>query len=52
MVPGWAPLMIIVLLSGGLNLLILGLIGEYIWRIYDLQLSRPNFIVEKVLDLK
>ena len=51
-VPGWAPLMIIVLLSSGLNLLILGLIGEYIWRIYDLQLSRPNFIVEKVLDLK
>jgi dolichol-phosphate mannosyltransferase len=48
--PGWAPLMIVSLMLGGLNLLILGLIGEYIWRIYDRQLARPNFIVEEVLN--
>lgn len=42
---GWAPLMIAVLLVGGMIMVMLGIIGEYIWRIYDEVRKKPNFIV-------
>jgi glycosyltransferase involved in cell wall biosynthesis len=32
---GYAPLMIVMLVLGGMNMIMLGIIGEYIWRIYD-----------------
>lgn len=44
---GWAPLMIVILFVGGLIMLMLGVLGEYIWRIYDEVRARPRFIVEK-----
>ncbi len=31
-VQGWAPLMIMILIIGGAQLLMLGVIGEYLWR--------------------
>lgn len=42
---GWAPLMIVVLIIGGLIMVMLGIIGEYIWRIYDEVRKKPNYIV-------
>lgn len=42
---GWAPLMIVILIVGGLIMVMLGIIGEYIWRIYDEVRKKPNFIV-------
>lgn len=42
---GWAPLMIAVLLIGGMIMVMLGIIGEYTWRIYDEVRKKPNFIV-------
>ncbi len=42
---GWAPLMIVVLLVGGLIMVMLGVIGEYIWRINEEVRKRPNYIV-------
>ena len=42
---GWAPLMIVILIVGGLIMLMLGIIGEYIWRIYDEVRKKPNYIV-------
>ena len=44
---GWAPLMIIVLLFSGLQLLVLGLIGEYLWRTLEQTKNRPRFIIKK-----
>jgi glycosyltransferase involved in cell wall biosynthesis len=44
---GWAPLMIVVLLVGGLIMFMLGIIGEYIWRIYDEVRKKPNYIVRE-----
>jgi dolichol-phosphate mannosyltransferase len=44
---GWAPIMIIILIVGGLIMLMLGIIGEYIWRIYEEVRKRPNFIVKE-----
>jgi glycosyltransferase involved in cell wall biosynthesis len=42
---GWAPIMIAILLVGGLIMLMLGLIGEYIWRINEEVRKRPNYVV-------
>ena len=44
---GWAPLMIAVLVVGGLIMVMLGIIGEYVWRIYDEVRKKPNYIVRK-----
>lgn len=43
---GWAALMITLLVIGGLIMMMLGVIGEYIWRIYDDIKQRPLYIVE------
>jgi len=42
---GWAPIMILLLVIGGLLMLMLGIIGEYVWRIYDEVKKKPNYIV-------
>ena len=42
---GWAPIMIAILLIGGLIMVMLGIIGEYIWRIYDEVRKKPNYII-------
>lgn len=43
---GWAPLMIIILIIGGLIMLMLGIIGEYVWRTYDETRKRPLYIIK------
>lgn len=45
--PGWAPLMIMLLIVGGMIMIMLGVIGEYIWRIYDNTRDFPLFIVDE-----
>jgi dolichol-phosphate mannosyltransferase len=47
---GWAPIIVSVLIVGGLNMLMLGIIGEYIWRIYDQQRKRPKYIIKNILE--
>lgn len=44
---GWAPIMILILIIGGLLMLMLGIIGEYVWRIYDEVKKKPNYIVRE-----
>ncbi|WP_307837751.1 glycosyltransferase family 2 protein [Paractinoplanes rishiriensis] len=44
-VPGWTSLYIAVLLLGGIQLICLGLLGEYIGRIYAATQNRPRFLV-------
>ena len=43
--PGWAPIMILLLVIGGVLMLMLGIIGEYVWRIYDEVKRKPNYVV-------
>jgi len=45
---GWAPIMILILVIGGLLMLMLGIIGEYVWRIYDEVRGKPNYIVRRI----
>ena len=44
-VPGWASIMILVGLVGGIQLIVVGVIGEYIGRIYDEVKQRPLYLV-------
>ncbi len=44
-VPGWSTLMIVILLVSGLQLLMLGIIGEYLWRSADQVKTRPSYVV-------
>ncbi|MBO3742706.1 glycosyltransferase family 2 protein [Actinoplanes flavus] len=44
-VPGWTSLYVAVLLLGGIQLICLGLLGEYIGRIYAAVQNRPQFLV-------
>jgi dolichol-phosphate mannosyltransferase len=43
---GWAPLMVITMMIGGMIMVMLGVIGEYIWRIYDNLKDFPLYIIE------
>jgi dolichol-phosphate mannosyltransferase len=51
-VEGWTPLMVVILIIGGIQMLSLGIIGEYLWRAYEETRKRPSFIVEKVIEEK
>lgn len=46
-IPGWTSLAILVLFIGGIQLLVLGVIGEYLGRIYDEVRARPLYIVAR-----
>ena len=45
--PGWASLMVIVVFLGGVQLITIGILGEYIGRIYDEVKQRPLYILDK-----
>lgn len=47
-IAGWASLMCVVLFSAGLILLMLGILGEYVWRALDASRNRPPFIIDLV----
>ena len=47
-VPGYASLIVVVLFLGGLQLMTLGLLGEYIGRIYTEVKGRPIYILRRV----
>jgi polyisoprenyl-phosphate glycosyltransferase len=43
--PGWASLMVIVLFLGGIQLTTIGIVGEYVARIYEEVKRRPLYLV-------
>ncbi len=49
-VEGWASLMVAFLIISGAQLLMTGILGEYMWRNLDETRRRPRFIVEEVVD--
>ncbi|MGO4716624.1 glycosyltransferase family 2 protein [Bradyrhizobium sp. 2TAF24] len=46
-VEGWSSLMVVVLLIGGVQMVMLGVLGEYIWRALDESRGRPRYVIEK-----
>ena len=49
-VSGWASLMCSICMIGGIQLLALGVIGEYMGKVYSETKARPRFIIERVLN--
>ena len=47
-VPGWASIMVAVLFVGGVQLITLGVVGEYIGRVYDEVRQRPLYLIRDV----
>lgn len=48
-VPGWASTVLPMYFLGGIQLLCLGVIGEYLGKIYSEVKARPRFLVEKII---
>jgi len=48
---GWASTLAVILFVGGIQLLILGIIGEYLGRVYDEVRERPLYIVRSRVGL-
>ena len=46
-VQGWTTMMITLLMLSGIQMLTLGVIGEYLWRNFDESRGRPTYIVEE-----
>lgn len=49
-VEGWSSLMVILLLVSGVQMLMVGVIGEYLWRNLEETRRRPRYIVERIVD--
>ena len=45
--PGWAETVIIILILGGIQLTMIGVIGEYLWRTLDETRKRPNYFIQR-----
>lgn len=50
-VPGFATTIILVMFIGGLQLFSLGIVGEYMRRMYDEIKQRPQYIIDEVVGL-
>jgi glycosyltransferase involved in cell wall biosynthesis len=51
-VAGWASLMVVLLIVSGIQLIMLGIIGEYLWRNFDESRKRPVFIIDQMEGFK
>jgi glycosyltransferase involved in cell wall biosynthesis len=47
--PGWTSITVLVLFFFGMNFIFLGIIGEYLGRIFLESKQRPKFIIKKIL---
>jgi polyisoprenyl-phosphate glycosyltransferase len=46
-VNGWSSIMVVVLLLGGFQMVMLGMLGEYLWRAFDEARGRPRYLIEE-----
>lgn len=46
---GWSSLMVVTLVVGGTQMVMLGILGEYLWRTLDESRNRPRFLIEEEL---
>jgi dolichol-phosphate mannosyltransferase len=50
-VRGFAPLILVLAFTAGIQMTMLGVLGEYLWRTLDETRRRPGFVIDEVFDL-
>jgi len=45
-IEGWSSLMVVLLVIGGFQMLMMGVLGEYLWRTFDESRRRPRYFIE------
>jgi glycosyltransferase involved in cell wall biosynthesis len=45
---GWSSMMVTVLVIGGVQMLMMGVLGEYLWRALDESRRRPRYLIEGI----
>ena len=49
-VPGYATIIVLILLLGAVQLFCIGIIGEYVGRTFEQSKNRPVYIAKEILD--
>ncbi|MDB5346428.1 MAG: hypothetical protein JWP89_4805 [Schlesneria sp.] len=49
-VEGWTSLMVVILIVSGVQMMMIGVLGEYLWRNLEETRRRPRYIVEKIVE--
>ena len=49
---GWASIMTVILIIGGVQMIFLGMLGEYAWRTLDETRCRPLYVIETATEAK
>ena len=47
---GWTPIILSILFVGGVQMMMIGIIGEYLWRVLAQVRQTPPYIIEEVRD--
>lgn len=50
-IEGWSSLMFVVLVLFGFNMIMLGIIAEYLWRTFDASRKRPIYLLDKKINI-
>jgi dolichol-phosphate mannosyltransferase len=48
-VEGWTTIVVLILMIGGVQLIVLGILGEYLWRVCEETRQRPLFLVQELI---
>jgi polyisoprenyl-phosphate glycosyltransferase len=49
---GWSPIVILILILSGFQLLMLGVIGEYVWRTLSQSRKRLQYVIDEIIEDK
>ncbi len=49
-IPGYATIVVLILLLGGIQLLCIGIIGEYVGKIFEQSKDRPIYIAKEIIE--
>jgi glycosyltransferase involved in cell wall biosynthesis len=47
-VQGWVPMMLVLTFTAGLQMTLLGILGEYLWRTLDEARGRPLYVIDTI----
>lgn len=50
MIEGWSSLMVVILILSGIQLIMLGIVSEYLWRTLDTSRKRPMYLIDEEIN--